>query len=266
MKLINNQTEKEYRDRQSQFGHTNRSLNLIEWLDQTYKQDLVRKSRYFKVAQEFLFGDKPLKILEIAAGVGDFIIFSEKNFPQHEYFAQELSENQLKNNIEEVAKYFKIDRIPELTFSPVENLSYADNQFDLIFIKAAVHHFENPLQGFKEIHRVLKPGGRVVFFEDPVCLDIPIYRSYIKNNFSLKEREMGINEHIYTLNEYLYFGNKFKNKSFFVDKELINEYDKQQSKRIGIKKFLGKLVRKNCFLFKNFMIWRFSPIIFVFKK
>jgi ubiquinone/menaquinone biosynthesis C-methylase UbiE len=88
----------------------------------------------------------------------------------------------------------------------VENLTYPNETFDLIFIKAAVHHFEQPFIGLKEIYRVLKPGGKLVCFEEPICLNVPLYKTWKKNNNCIEERAMGINEHIYTISEYYSFG------------------------------------------------------------
>jgi SAM-dependent methyltransferase len=266
MSNINNKTEKEYRDSQTGFGHLDKSLGLEDWLDLTYSTDLIRKNRYTNVVKKFLDTKNKLDVLEIAAGVGDFVCYCSKLFPQHSYSANELSDMQLGGNIETVAKYFEIQEIPKLSFEPVEVLSYEDNSFDVIFIKAAVHHFENPKKGFDEIYRVLKPDGQVIFFEDPVCLDIPIYKKWKKDNFAKEERLLGINEHIYTIKDYVSFGSIFSDTSFYIDEELVDEYDRQQKKRSGLKKILCAVIKSNEFLFKNYMIWRFSPIIFVFKK
>jgi len=266
MSQINNQTEKEYRDRQTNFGHMHKSLNLNGWLEQTYHKDVIRRNRYYKISEKFLGGNEKLTTLELAAGVGDFVCFSMQSFPLHTYYANELSEIQLKGNICEVATFFGVAETPNLSFGPVESLSYSDNMFDVIFIKAAVHHFEDPHLGFREMYRILKPRGRVVFFEDPVCLDIPLYKDYIKNNFALAERAMGINEHIYTVSEYKSYGELFSKKDMYLDEELVAEFDRQQDHRTGIKKLVFSIVRKHGGLFHSYMVWRFSPVVFVFTK
>jgi len=266
MHQVNNQTEKEYRDKQTFFGHMSNATDLDTWLRDNYWPGSIRERRYRKVAERFLSTDKKLNVLEIAAGVGDFIIFCSKLFPQHDYTANELSEIQLKNNIQNVASHFGVKEIPELSFGPVERLDFKDNSFDLIYIKAAVHHFEEPFAGFKEIHRVLKKGGKVIFFEDPVCLNIPIYKNIKKRNFSLAERSLGVNEHLYTVSEYMSFGRIFSHQEKYLDEVLINEFDIHQTKRKGIKKILGSFIRNMPKVFNLFMVWRFSPIIFVFEK
>lgn len=261
-----NQSEKEYRDTQTVFGHLSHATDLNSWLRDNYWDGSVRERRYHQIADDFLASSEPLRVLEVAAGVGDFIEYCAKLFPEHAYSANELSEAQLKNNIGMVAEHFKIRMLTELSFGPVESLGYGDAEFDLVFIKAAVHHFENPRKGFEEIHRILKPGGRVIFFEDPVVLDIPLYRGWKKRHFSLAERALGINEHIYTIRDYLSFGELFGRRSYHLDRVLVEEYDRQQSKRKRVKRFFGVVVRRSKFLFLYFMIWRFSPIIFVFEK
>lgn len=43
---------------------------------------------------------------------------------------------------------------------PAEKMSFADNSFDRVLCRFGVMLFEDPLQGLKEMHRVLKPKGR----------------------------------------------------------------------------------------------------------
>ncbi|WP_274649485.1 class I SAM-dependent methyltransferase [Paenibacillus humicola] len=44
-----------------------------------------------------------------------------------------------------------------------QNLSFADNQFDLVISQDVFEHIARPDKAFREIHRVLKPGGYHVF-------------------------------------------------------------------------------------------------------
>jgi SAM-dependent methyltransferase len=43
------------------------------------------------------------------------------------------------------------------------NLSFEDSVFDLVISSDVMEHVSNPYLGFKEIYRVLKPGGRHIF-------------------------------------------------------------------------------------------------------
>lgn len=266
--ICNNKTEKEFRDNQNNFGHLEKPSDLISWLKSTYCVHCLKQIRYKSIAEKFLDDSIPnKKVLEIGSGVGDFIVFCSSLFPKNIYFANDLSEQLLSGNIDKVLKYFEVDKKPELSFDPVENLNYPDNNFDLVFVKAAVHHFENPMLGLSEICRVLKPAGRLIFFEDPACLNIPIYRNLVKRFFCLNERKLGINENIYTVADYYNFGRNFSDKSFYLDEELVKEFNSQQKKRRGLKKKAGYFMIKYPNFFIAYMIWRFtSPLVFIFTK
>ncbi len=43
---------------------------------------------------------------------------------------------------------------------PAEKLNFASDSFDKVLCRFGVMLFENPVQGLREMHRVLKPGGR----------------------------------------------------------------------------------------------------------
>src|SRR6202012_339379 len=48
-----------------------------------------------------------------------------------------------------------------------ESLPFADESFDLVLGHAVLHHLPNLRRAFSEFHRVLKPGGRLVFAGEP---------------------------------------------------------------------------------------------------
>jgi ubiquinone/menaquinone biosynthesis C-methylase UbiE len=48
-----------------------------------------------------------------------------------------------------------------------ESLPFADNSFDLVLGHAVLHHLPNLRRAFAEFHRVLRPGGRIVFAGEP---------------------------------------------------------------------------------------------------
>ncbi len=47
---------------------------------------------------------------------------------------------------------------------PAERLPFADGVFDVVFSRSTIHHVRRP-DVFREIHRVLKPAGRLFFIE-----------------------------------------------------------------------------------------------------
>ncbi len=48
-----------------------------------------------------------------------------------------------------------------------ESLPYAGSSFDLVLGHAVLHHLPNLRRAFAEFHRVLRPGGRIVFAGEP---------------------------------------------------------------------------------------------------
>jgi SAM-dependent methyltransferase len=76
--------------------------------------------------------------------------------------------------------------------SKAEDLQLPDNSMDLVFTLSALEHFESPDKAFKEIYRVLKPGGLLYaqwsnFYgvegcHDPGLTDIPWAHALLPSN------------------------------------------------------------------------------------
>jgi len=64
-----------------------------------------------------------------------------------------------------------------------ENLRFADHSFDAVTVAFGVRNFENLEKGLAEMHRVLRPGGRVVILEFSKPNIFPfkqLYNTYFK--------------------------------------------------------------------------------------
>jgi SAM-dependent methyltransferase len=55
----------------------------------------------------------------------------------------------------------------QATRADAESLPFADQSFDLVLGHAVLHHLPNLRRAFNEFHRVLRPGGRIVFAGEP---------------------------------------------------------------------------------------------------
>jgi SAM-dependent methyltransferase len=69
---------------------------------------------------------------------------------------------------------------------------------DAVFSCASLHHSSSLPDLYREVWRILKPGGRFVFISEP-CKKASIEATQPDN----EETAHGINEHIYSLDEYL---------------------------------------------------------------
>lgn len=78
----------------------------------------------------------------------------------------------------------------------MNDLPLRDGAFDLVFLNATIHHSSNLSAVAKEITRVLVPGGRVIFINEP---SIGVFQS---KELHCPEVEHGINENVYRLYEY----------------------------------------------------------------
>lgn len=112
-----------------------------------------RRADYFVNVGKIKKGDK---VLEIGCGTG---LFTEKvyNKTHADIVATDLSPELLEQGKK---------KLPDVTFQLEDamNLSFADNTFDVVFGSSILHHLDFE-KSAKEIYRVLKPGGRMVFAE-----------------------------------------------------------------------------------------------------
>lgn len=92
-----------------------------------------------------------VRVLDIGCGHSTFL---EKAYGQsEETYGIDLDEEGLKTN----------NCIKNKVVADAEKLPFEDGFFDLVVSAWVVEHLVRPEKVFAEIHRVLKPGGKVVF-------------------------------------------------------------------------------------------------------
>ena len=123
-------------------------------LDQSWRNTAVKKLRALQ----------PERVLDLAAGTGDFAVAIAKHLQPKEVILADFSQEML--NLSQP----KLDpKFPDIHFrydkSDALNLPYADNHFDAIAVGFGIRNFADPLRGLQEMHRVVRPGGRIVILE-----------------------------------------------------------------------------------------------------
>ncbi len=137
--------------------------------------------RWRKKAISLLKADKPKLILDIATGTGDFAIESLALKPDH-VIGVDISEGMLEVGRKKL-KRKGLESVIELQKGDSERLLFDDNKFDAIIVAFGVRNFENLEKGLKDMHRVLRSGGKVVILEFSKPRTFPfkqVYQFYFK--------------------------------------------------------------------------------------
>ncbi len=129
-----------------------------------------------KKAVALLKYNSPKKILDVATGTGAFAISAMKLNPE-KITGIDISEEMMKVGREKIKNKKFQDRI-ELMKGDSENLPFEENSFDAITVGFGVRNFENLEKGLNEMHRVLKPNGKVVVLEFSKVKSFPLKQLY----------------------------------------------------------------------------------------
>jgi len=140
---------------------------------------------------EFIGDVKGKKILEIGCGVGNVCVYFARGGA--EVWGCDISEGSIQ-----VARRFAEDNQLEdrihLGVMKIESLSYKNDFFNMVFGQSILHHTDLP-RAIKEIHRVLKEGGRAVFIE-PLAYHplVWAYRKVRPQRYSPGEKPLRISD------------------------------------------------------------------------
>ncbi len=116
-----------------------------------------------RVGQKFLT-PPPARMLALGVGMAfteEYII--RNNFAGH-ITAYEMSAQAVERARTRFAEAGLADRI-ELRAADVLDDDLPDASFDVVFVQAAIHHFDRIEEMFRLMHRVLRPGGLLVYDE-----------------------------------------------------------------------------------------------------
>lgn len=112
------------------------------------------------LATFFPFAKGRQKFLEAGCGTGRFSIFmAERDF---DVTALDYSPEMLRITREKLQKQGLKKKV-KLVQGDIEKLPFKDNSFDGCFSYAVLRHFSNPQKGIRELIRVTKKGGAIVF-------------------------------------------------------------------------------------------------------
>ncbi len=100
-------------------------------------------------------------MLDFGCGDGNSVKYMRKHFPKASLWGTDVSEQSIEQA--------NGKKIVGTIFKPYDGvtLPFEDNQLDVVFTSMVFHHISFDLHDgiLKEIHRILKPGGRFYIFE-----------------------------------------------------------------------------------------------------
>lgn len=136
------------------------NISLTQWWNEDHKSHTIdREASYFAVETEKLFPKNSL-VCDLGGGRGsDTIYFLSKGYKVH---LLDISEYALQTAKKKAVSVGYTDKllIRQIDLSGGE-ISETDNFFDIVYSRLALHYFlaKETKQLFKEIIRILKPGG-----------------------------------------------------------------------------------------------------------
>jgi ubiquinone/menaquinone biosynthesis C-methylase UbiE len=117
------------------------------------------------------------KLLDIGTGPGRLLLEINKRIPQIDLFGLDISASMLdlaKQNLREINNV-------DLRVGNIVKTEYQDNFFDCIVSSGSFYNWDLPVEGLKEIFRILKPERTAYIFES--------HKDYNKELFNLRLKE-----------------------------------------------------------------------------
>lgn len=157
---------KPYTEGESKKGQVSTMFNRIapyyDFLNRLLSAGIDKHWR--KKAIQKLQEDNPRHILDVATGTADVALATARHLQPEKIIGVDISTEMLEVGRKKVHKK-ALDAVIELQEGDSENLPFPDNTFDAVTVAFGVRNFENLEQGLAEMHRVLKPGGKIVVLE-----------------------------------------------------------------------------------------------------
>jgi demethylmenaquinone methyltransferase/2-methoxy-6-polyprenyl-1,4-benzoquinol methylase len=150
-------------------------------------------------AIEHLRDISPRRILDVATGTADFAIASLRLFPQ-QVIGIDIAEEMLRHGRTKITTR-GLDGLITLKPGDAENIDFPESSFDATIVAFGVRNFEDLERGLANMHRVLKPLGKILVLEFSQPRSFPlkqIYFFYFRNILPLVGRLVSRHTEAYT--------------------------------------------------------------------
>jgi ubiquinone/menaquinone biosynthesis C-methylase UbiE len=137
-------------------------------------QNLLFKPSHRLIVQNLEPGEE--RILDVGCGTSRFAARVLKRFPHVQVVGMDLCTNMLRASrarfpltlsspLEGVIQARRSQGRVHLVQGDSERLPFADDSFDLVTCSHSFHHYPNQARVVAEMHRILRPGGRLMIID-----------------------------------------------------------------------------------------------------
>lgn len=169
------------------------------FLTENFYNKQTQDQAHLKLILNYLKIDDGMNILDLGTGTGYLAFPVAAQYPKAEVTGLDIVETAFIRNRERAEKH----GLKNLRFVSYQGtvFPFANEEFDIVITRYALHHFPAIHDTFHEINRVLKPNG-ILFLSDPAPNDDD------KNRFVDSYMQMKNDGHIrfYTKKEWLAIG------------------------------------------------------------
>ena len=120
--------------------------------------------RWRKKAIRQLKEINPQKILDVATGTADLALMAYKMLQPKSIIGIDISEGMLEKGRRKIMEA-NLQSVIELQQGDSEAINFPDASFDAVMVAFGVRNFSDLEKGLTEMHRVLKPNGKLVILE-----------------------------------------------------------------------------------------------------
>lgn len=120
--------------------------------------------RWRKKALRQLKEINPQKILDVATGTADLALMAYNMLQPKSIIGIDISEGMLEKGRRKIMEA-NLQSVIELQHGDSEAINLPDASFDAVMVAFGVRNFSDLEKGLTEMHRVLKPNGKLVILE-----------------------------------------------------------------------------------------------------